>query len=264
MKRLSVYVIAKNEARRIRRTLEAVRPVADEIVVVDSGSTDDTVRIASEIADKVVFREWTTYSDQKHYAQELCMNDWVMMDDADEVVSPGLLEELKRWKAQPDEAPFVYRFNIVSVYPGEGTPRAFADSYDEIRLYHRGHADMRAGDLTNDRVTPRPGEPVGRFGNRIWHYSYLSLEQVVAKHNKYSTEVLEKCRATGRHFSRIRLFTEFPLNFVRYYFIRRQFVHGWLGFLVAFQSAYARWLRIAKDVEGRVVGRGMALPVDLI
>ena len=85
MKRISVYVIAKNEAKRIRRTLEAVRPVADEIVVVDSGSTDDTVRIASEIADKVVFREWTTYSDQKHYAQELCTNDWVMMDDADEV-----------------------------------------------------------------------------------------------------------------------------------------------------------------------------------
>lgn len=252
MKRLSVYVITKNEAKRIRRTLEAVRPVADEIVVVDSGSTDDTVRIASEIADKVVFHEWISYSNQKHYAQELCENDWVMMDDADEVVSSGLLEELKRWKAMPDEAPFIYRFNIVAVYPGEKSPRTLADSYNEIRLYHRQHANMRAEDLTNDRVTPHPGEPVGRFENRIWHHSYLSLEQLVAKHNKYSTEVLVKRRAAGRRFSRIRLFTEFPLNFVRYYFLRRQFVHGWLGFIVAVQSAYARWLRIAKDVEGRM------------
>ena len=252
MKKLSVYIIAKNEAVRIRRTLEAVRPVADELIVVDSGSTDSTVEIAKEIADKVVFHEWVSFSDQKHYAEQLCTHDWVMMDDADEVVSPHLREEIAAWKERDDQPPFLYRFHIASIHPGEAEPPRFGHAYDEIRLYHRRHGGMRAEDLTNDRVHANGGETVGQFKAPVWHYSYVSLEQVVSKLNRYTTEELEKNRRRNRHFSVLRLFTEMPLSFIRYYFLRRLFAHGLTGFILAVNSSYFRWLRIAKDYEVRL------------
>lgn len=249
MKKLSVYIIAKDEAARIRRTLEAVRPVADELIVVDSGSTDSTVEIAKGIADKVVFHEWVSFADQKHCAEQLCTHDWVMMDDADEVVSPQLREEIAAWKERDDQPPFLYRFHIASVYPGETKPPRFGHAYDEIRLYHRRHGGMRAEDLTNDRVHPNDGETIGRFKASVWHYSYVSLEQVVTKLNRYTTEELEKNRRRNRHFPILRLFTEMPLSFIRYYFLRRLFAHGLTGFILAVNASYFRWLRIAKDYE---------------
>ncbi len=256
MKKLSVYIIAKNEAARIMRTLKAVRPIADELVVVDSGSTDGTVEIARGIADKVVFHEWVSFSNQKHYAEQLCTHDWVMMDDADEVVSPQLRDEIAAWKTRDDQPPFLYRFHIASIYPGEAKPPRFGYAYDEIRLYHRRHGGMRAEDLTNDRVHANDGETIGQFKASVWHYSYVSLEQVVTKLNRYTTEVLAKNRRLNRRFSVVRLFIEMPLNFIRYYFLRRLFAHGMTGFILAVNAAYFRWLRIAKDYEMRHLARG--------
>lgn len=250
MRKLSVYIIAKNEARRIRRTLVAARKVADEIVVVDSGSTDDTVKIAEELADRVVYHPWVSYSEQKHYAQELCSNDWVLMDDADEVITDSLADEIVRWKGREDDGTVAYKFKIVSVYPGERGPKRFAECVREIRLYNRKHADLRAEDLTNDRVTVAPGARVGCFRNPVAHFSYMSLEQVIDKLNQYTTESLEK--RNGRHYPLIRLFVEGPLNFVRAYLLGRCFLHGVLGFIAAYNYAHFRWVKQAKDYERRI------------
>lgn len=246
--KISVYIITKNEEVRLLRTLEAIRSWADEIIVVDSGSTDATVEIARGIADKVVHHDWVSYSDQKHFAEELCAYEWRMMLDADEVVSESLKEELLAWKlSEPTHK--AYRIKVVDIFPGETKPPMFSRVYNDIRLYHRDYAWMDPGRMTNDRITLKQSTEIGQIKERVWHYSYLSLSQVIAKGNKYTDDVQAKYIAKGRKVFRVRLFTEVPLNFLRYYFARRGFVHGSIGFISAVAAAYMRWVKIAKAVE---------------
>lgn len=248
MTKISAYVITQNESKRLPQTLRAMRSVVDEIVVVDSGSTDNTIDIAKGLADKVVHHDWVSYSDQKHFAEELCTHEWRMMLDADEVVSAPLIDELLKWKdSEPTHK--AYRVKVVDIYPGEKKPPMFSRVYNDIRLYHRDYAWMDPGRMTNDRITLKTPTEIGQIKERVWHYSYLSLSQTIIKHNKYTDDVQAKYIAKKRKVFRVRLFSEVPLYFLRYYFARRGFVHGSIGFIAAVSSAYMRWMKIAKAVE---------------
>ena len=132
---VSAFIITRNEEARLGRTLSALA-WADQVVVVDSGSTDGTEQVARDAGAEFHVREWTGYGAQKVHAESLCSNDWLLNVDSDEVVTPELAAEIRQI-ADGDAEPAAYRVRILNIYPGDDRPRPFANDYNVVRLYHR-------------------------------------------------------------------------------------------------------------------------------
>src|SRR5690349_20627636 len=134
---VSVFIIAKNEADRIGATIRAVRGLTDDIVVVDSGSTDGTQAVAQELGARVIFNPWPGYGLQKRFAEDQCRYDWLLNLDADEEVSPELLAEIRRLFAQGEPLCQAYGIRIAETYPGEAAPHPLAYRVAPVRLHRR-------------------------------------------------------------------------------------------------------------------------------
>lgn len=243
---LSVYLITLNEENRLENTLKAAAKVADEIVVVDSGSTDKTVEIAKKYKARIFYHEWKSYCDQKSFAEKKCSSDWVLMLDADEVLSDGLIAEIKQIKKNPTAD--AYKIKICDMLPGDTKPRIFAKTYNQVRLYNRKKANM-PDDLTHDRVVWDENCRVEQLNGKVHHYSYVSLTQLWYKLNMYTDELVKTALEKNKKYSRLRLYTEMPRQFLIYYFKRRYCLYGTCGFWMATSYAYFRFLKIAKWFE---------------
>lgn len=250
MVKISAYIVTLNEEKRLGKTLQALKKVADEIFVIDSGSTDKTQKIAEKYGAKFVFHKWKNISAQKHYGQELCHNDWVLSLDADEVLSPELIAEIKEKMKKPTAD--AYRIKICDMLPGDKKPRLFAKTYNQVRLYNRKKNNM-PDDLTNDRVVVGEGAVVEQLESKVFHYSYISLTQTWFKLNMYTDELVKTAVEQGRKYSKLRLYTEFPRQFLVYYFKKRYFLYGTCGFWMATSYAYFRFLKIAKWFEWKAL-----------
>jgi glycosyltransferase involved in cell wall biosynthesis len=247
MVKISAYIITFNEEKRLPKTLAALQKVADEIVIVDSGSTDKTKEIALDFGAKFMFHEWVSYANQKNFAQNQCTYDWLLSIDADEVLSDALIKEINEVKKQPQYK--VYKMRIGDMYPGFKKPHPFTKMYNLERLYHRNYATMPADLLTKDRITLTQKTPVGQLKGLVHHYSYLTLSHNIDKLNRFTDQVLITALDEGKKYSRIRLVTEFPRQFCRYYFLKRQFLNGRWGFVASMNLAYFRFMKIAKWFE---------------
>lgn len=242
MAQVSVFLITFNEAERLPRTLAALA-WADEIVVVDSGSTDATVEIARAAGARVAQRPFDGYGPQKIHAESLCTHDWLLNVDADEVVTPALAEEIRQSVSGVPEA---FRVRILNVYPGDEGPRPFADDYNVVRLYHRSLGGYRDHALF-DRVEHR-GE-ARQLKAPIHHFPLTSWAQFVEKENRYSSYAAEAGKKRSRTALMLRLPFEMPFSFLKFYFLRRHVTGGWKGFMFALTAAFARTLRLAKMLE---------------
>lgn len=241
--RVSVFVITRNEAARLGRTLAAL-DWADQVVVVDSGSTDETLAIAKAAGADVYHRDWDGYGPQKVFAQGQCRNDWVLNVDADEVVTPELAGEIQQIVAA--SSPGGYRIRILNVYPGDLKPRPFANDYNVVRLYHRTVGGYRDHPLF-DRVELK-GES-RQLQAPIHHFPLTSWHHFVEKENSYSTYNADQSRPRSRTALIARLIFEMPVAFLKFYILRRHVLGGWKGFMFALTAAFARTLRIAKMLE---------------
>lgn len=258
--KVSVFIITRNEASRIGRTLAALG-WADQIVVVDSRSTDATPEIAQSAGAEVHDRAFDGYGPQKVYAEGLCRNEWILNVDADEVVTPELAGELQAAAAGDAAA---YRVRILNVYPGDERPRPFANDYNVVRFYHRSVAGYRDHPLF-DRVDVRGAER--QLKAPIHHHPLLSLAHFVDKENRYSSFAAETAKARSRSLLLLRLPFEMPFAFLKFYIARRHVFGGWKGFMFALTAAFARTLRIAKMLEraegaGQKSGKTVNFPVD--
>ena len=250
MVKISAYIVTLNEEKRLGKTLQALKEVADEIFVIDSGSTDKTQEIAEKYGANFLFHKWKNISAQKHYGQELCHNDWVLSLDADEVLSPELIAEIKEKMKNPTAD--AYKMKICDMLPGDKKPRLLAKTYNQVRLYNRKKSNM-PDDLTNDRVVVGKDAVVEQLQAKVFHYSYISLTQTWFKLNMYTDELVKTAVEQGRKYSKLRLYTEFPRQFLVYYFKKRYFLYGTCGFWMATTYAYFRFLKIAKWFEWRAL-----------
>ena len=161
---LSCCIIAHNEGDRIERCIRAARGIVDEVVVVDSGSTDDTVAKAEALGAKVFFNAWDGYGPQKRFAEDCAANDWILNLDADEVLTPELAEEIAALMRTPAGLLPAYRFRQVTVYPGHDKPRLWADFHNYVRLYDRRRVRFRHSRV-HDTVDTKDF-PVGQLQRR--------------------------------------------------------------------------------------------------
>lgn len=247
MGKLSVYMITLNEEKRLPLTLESVRKVADEIIVVDAGSTDNTREIAYSFNAQVYHRDWDNYSAQKAYAESLCSGDWLLNLDADEEISEELAEEINI--AKKGEDCDVYKLQIIDVFPGHPSPNPWVKHYNVIRMYRKGSAKM-GNTYTCDRVQlVRPDVKVGQFHGMVYHHSFISIHQTVSKYNFYTDEQMQTVLKKGKHYSPWRMVFTMSWTFFKYFILYRQFLYGFWGYINAMNVSYSRFLKFAKYYE---------------
>ena len=252
--KLSAYIITLNEEIRLEKTLQALLKVADEIIVVDSGSIDKTEEIAKKYNCKFIFHKWISYSDQKYFAQEQCKNDYVLMIDADEVLSDELINEINNLKKQ-NSLQDAYKIKIVDMAPNMIKPNIFVRQFNPIRLYNKKVCSMNKNTMNKDRVDISNAKEIGQLKNYILHYCFLSISKSVEKYNLHSDELLNTAIKDKKHYGKIRLITEFPRQFLKYYFLQRYFAYGTFGFIRAMVLAYFRFLKVAKCIEYELMNK---------
>lgn len=247
---ISIFVIAKNEAKRLPATLEAVKGLGEELVVVDSGSTDGTQAIAQSCGARVVETHWRGYGPQKRFAEEQCSRNWVLNIDADEVLTPALISEIRALFANGEPPLDGYTFPIVEVFPGETNPGAFAYALIPVRLY-RLDRGRYANELVHDRVAMAPGTRIAQLKGQAMHYCIESLSSSVEKLNRYSDQQVHDMSVKGRRTPAWRIWTEFPMAFLKAYLLRRHILRGRFGFVASVNYAFYRFMRIAKALEAQ-------------
>jgi glycosyltransferase involved in cell wall biosynthesis len=247
---LSVYYITQDEEMRLPESLVKVSGWVDEVIVVDSGSTDRTREIAEAAGARFVHNDWQGFACQKAFAASLCRNDWVLDLDADEVLSDELVVNIKALFSKP-VAPDIagFRMRWVLSQPDPRHPFRHDKSKKILRLYNRNKAVIEAEkDSNNDRPQVKTGRVLDLKGD-VLHRTLISLEQMERKYCQLSTEQARFIAAKGRRISSARLFAEFPLKFLKYYLLHRQILNGWFGLSVAITAANRNFMRLAKARE---------------
>ena len=247
---LSIFIITKNEADRIGATLDAVRDLSHDIVVVDSGSDDDTCAIAQARGARVVVNAFAGYGPQKRFAEDQCHEPWLLNIDADEICPPALVSEIRSLFEAGEPPHRAYRVPIAEQFPGEGAPHRWSYTIAPVRLYRRD-AGRYSASTVHDRVDLAQGVSVGRLRHRIHHRSIRSLSDELRKLNAYSDMQVADLEARGKALPAWRMVSEFPFAFLKAYFLRRHVLRGRYGFLTAMNHAIYRHMRIAKHLERR-------------
>lgn len=266
---LSVFIIACNEADRIGAAIRSVVDWVDEVIVIDSGSVDETVRVSEEAGARVLTNPWPGYGLQKRFGEDQCRQSWLLNIDADEVVSDVLREEIHDLFNFPpkNKEIFGYWINCVTVLPAfvKGTRKSSYPKLTFIRLYHRDY-----GRYSNHRVHDVVEMPARYVASHpltgvIDHYTIRDLSDITAKFNRYSDEQIQTIKLPATFFKkmvlRARLFIEFPLSLFKFYVLRGFWRHGLYGFILAMTYSFARFLRMGKVYEKEL--QASALPPAL-
>ena len=240
--KLTVTVITYNEAAHIDAALASVA-WADEILVVDSGSTDGTADMARARATRVIVRGWPGYSEQKNFAADQASHDWVLSMDADERVTPQLAAEIRALLTKGPEARG-YRIRRVSFYLGEWirTTDWFPDY--QLRLY-----DRRAGRWNGLRIHESFRLGDGRAGElkaEMEHYAYRDVRHHLQKIDAYTTLIVDEWYERGRRTSAAPLVFMPLLAFLRNYISRRGILQGTTGLIVSLLNSYYVLLKYVK------------------
>ncbi|MGJ0484786.1 MAG: glycosyltransferase family 2 protein [Methylomicrobium sp.] len=238
---LSVIIITKNEAAHIGRCLESVSWV-DEIVVFDSGSSDETVTICRQYTDKVFETDWPGFGIQKQRALEKTQGDWVLSIDADEVVTPALREEIEKaiGVSQFDG----YEIPRLSDYCGRSIRHGGWWPDHVLRLFRRDR-----GQFTDSAVHERvivQGD-IGRLQSPLLHEAFVNLDEVLHKVNSYSTLGAKMLYQKGIRSSLGKAVLKGFWTFFRTYFLKASLLDGRQGFMLAVsnaEGAYYKYLKL--------------------
>lgn len=248
MKALTVIVLAKDEEKNIGDCLASAK-WADEIIVIDSGSEDDTVKRARRFTKHVFVRPWKGFGEAKNFAIRKARGEWIFWLDADERITPELAREIRETLAGipihsgysvPRKAFFLGKWIRHSGwYPGR-----------VVRLFRRAH-----GRFNDEKVHERLiiDGTIGELRSDLLHYTDPSLEHYFRKFDRYTSLAAEELFGKGRRFSRARLLLNPVWTFWRMYVIRKGFLDGLHGLVLSVVSAGYVFVKYAKLWERTVV-----------
>lgn len=243
--KISACVIAFNEERKIRRCLESLS-WCDELVVMDSFSTDATPAICKEFTDRFFQHEWLGYVGQRNLVRDLSSHGWILFLDSDEEVSPALRDEILAEFNRGNGATLGYEFPRQVYYMGRWIRHGEWYPDVKLRLFKKAYGRTE-GEEPHDRVVVNG--PTRRLKNPIWHYTYDDLSDQVATLNRFSTITAQQKYLQGIRHPRMHMLTRPLLRFLKGYFLRGGFLDGTRGFEIAIIAAFGAFLKYAKCWE---------------
>lgn len=245
---VSVFLITKDCGRWLERVLEPLAGFA-EIVVLDSGSSDDTLAIAQRHGAVIQRQKFRGFGAQKQAALELCSQPWALNLDGDEVIDDSLREGIARLVQADDPAVIGARVRIRDWFIGVPASKA-ARPIRRVRLFRRERGCFLARETVHESVQLDTGEGrVVDLPGWIEHFGVESVALRVEKINRYSSYRAEQDLASGKGPSALKLFTVFPLRFFKSYLLRRAILSGRRGLIQSVANAYYAFLIEAKKFE---------------
>ena len=244
---LSVLIRTLNEGDRIAQTIRSVSNLGAEIVVIDAGSKDDTVAIARSLGAVVYSNPWPGFGPQRRFGEEKCSWDYVLSLDADEIVTEQLAAEIISVFSGP-RPPRLMTVRKAWIHPHHTTPGRWPFCHEQILLYDKRIA--RTGPNPNwDKLDIDTADTPHLLKNPLWHFSLRNWNHAVTKFTYVAQLAADTQRPRSRLGLLLRLPFEFPFSFLKAYFIRRYFLAGADGFVMAMVFAFGRFLRIAMMLE---------------
>lgn len=240
--KITATIITFNEERDLPAALESLS-WADEIVVVDSESTDRTVEIARGVTDRVFVTPWPGYAAQKSFAADQATHDWIFNLDADERVSPELAAEIIRLKNADDPLGAGFEMPRKTFYLGRWIKHSGWYPDYKLRLYHRRRGRWR-GDYVHESV--EASGPVGRLAGEILHYTVNSISEHHQRLDRYTSLAAQEMVEKGQSVSLADLLLSPAVSFLRSYVFKLGFLDGVPGIAIAYFAAYYVFLKNLK------------------
>jgi glycosyltransferase involved in cell wall biosynthesis len=242
--KLSVVIITLNEEKNIRRCLESVKIIADEIVVVDSLSTDKTEEICGEYNVRFIKEKFRGYVEQVNYAMELATNNFVLAIDADEELSDELIEAVQAVKQ--NKTADAYEINRLSSYCGKFIYHGTWHPDIKVRLWDKTKGKW-GGENPHYVIQLVEGSKVERLKGKLNHYTYYTMAEHILQMNKFSAIAADEAFRKNKKASVFFHIVLGPFyTFVKSYFIKLGFLDGLAGFQVAISGAFYSFLKYSK------------------
>ncbi|GAB4334505.1 MAG: glycosyltransferase family 2 protein [Desulfobulbaceae bacterium] len=247
MSRISVYIIAYNESGKISAAINSVL-WADEIVVVDSYSQDDTAAIAERLGARVVQVEFRGFGDLRNRAMAACTHDWIFSLDSDERCTPEVRDEILAIMDDPEalDAYYVPRRNF---FMGRWIKHCgFYPDYRQPQLFRKGALRFK-DDPVHEEYSIVSKKKAGYLKRAIWQFPYKNLEEIIHKANRYSTLGAEKLANRGRRGTMWTALARGAWAFFQMYILKLGILDGWPGFVIAFGNFEGTFYKYAKLYE---------------
>lgn len=241
---LSAIIITLNEEKTITRCIQSLQGIADEIIVVDSHSTDKTAAIAASLGAKVVLRSFQGYGAQKYFAEQQAAHDWVLSLDADEALSAELQASLLQMKQGP--AHDAYKVNILTNYCGQWIRHSGWYPQAKIKCWNRTKASSNHDQVHESIDLKSPDVRVGHLKGDMLHYSFGTISEHIRKIELYTEKGARFDVSRGKDCSLLKLWIAPKWKFFQDYILRLGFLDGYYGYIICKNSAFASFTKYAK------------------
>lgn len=224
---VAIAIITKNEIRNIKDSIMNAKMLTEEILVVDSGSTDGTVEIAKDLGAKVIYRDWDNFANQRNYAMACTEAEWMVFLDADERMDERLIEEIREIVCQNKEGIYeCVRYNSAF---GKSFKYGVLGPDSVKRIFPRNKVKWVGA--VHER--PEGNLPIIPIKGSLKHYTYVDFDQYLSKQNKYSTMWAKDHRGKKKVNILKDIFVRPGFAFIKMYFLKRGFLEGMLGFVLS-------------------------------
>ena len=243
MQAISAVIITFNESRHIERAIRSVQDLADEILVIDSGSTDDTTTKAAALGATVIHQPWLGFGPQKNFGQSIARHDYILSLDADEALSTELQEAIQREKKNGLKG--AYRLNRLNFYYGKYLRHGKEYPDWKIRLFNR--SDIRWNDaLVHEDLLGLEAVSVKALSGDLLHLTYYTVDEHLRKMNQYTSLAAEDAFKKGKKASWLKILGSPIAYFLSAYLIKGGFKDGAHGFFLAKMGAFGTFLKYMK------------------
>lgn len=239
--RISLFIIARNEAARIGACMESAKGVVSEVVVIDGNSTDNTAQLCKEMGAQVFTRTFDGFANQKNFALSKVTGEWALNLDADERLSPTLKEEILRAVQNPQIAGYYLPF--CNYFLGKKMRFSGLNKEKHLRLV-RTQKSHYVGGLVHEGL--EVDGALDTLKNPVNHFSYDTIEAYFTKFNTYTSLAARQLHQNGRRFSLLRVVFTLPFEFIKRYVLKLGFLDGIRGLFWASFSTYYVYVKYAK------------------
>ena len=239
--KLSIVIINYNEEDNIGRCLDSVKAIANEIIVIDSFSTDRTEEICANYPVKFIKHAFEGHKEQKNFAIQQASADFILSLDADEALSPRLEEQIRTCDFSHDG----YKINRLTNYQGAWIKHSGWYPDRKLRLVKKGYAQW-SGENPHDRLELLNSQDIGYLKGNLYHYSYKNLTDHAARTNNYSSIAAQEAYKKNNGYSTFKILFSPVFIFVKKFLFQLGFLDGYNGFLIAGMAAYGKFLKYSK------------------